>query len=81
MSLEDVRGAELTYYRYVFETESKQEAIKVATVELEKAQAILEEHQIRSGVRGIVRRIHKHIGEAVRKFDTVVTLELLPEDD
>ena len=81
MSLEDVRGAELTYNRYLYEAEAKQEAVNIAISDVEKAKVVLAEHQIRSGVRGIVRRIHKRPGEAVRKFETVLTLELLPEEN
>ncbi len=81
MSLEDVRGAELTYYRYLSETKTKEEAIKIAQEELNQAKIVLESFQIRSGVRGIVRRIHKHPGEAVRNLETVVTLQLLPDDE
>ena len=39
MSLEDVRGAELTYYRYVYDTKGKDEAIKVAKEELNQARS------------------------------------------
>lgn len=79
-SLEELRGAMLTYDRYVYETKSKEEAIKVAEAELNRAKAILDSFQIRSGVRGIVRRIHKRPGEAVQALETVVTLELIGEN-
>ena len=80
-SLEDVRGSELTYNRYVYETKGKEEAVKVAESELEKANIILNSYQIRSGVRGTVRRIHKHDGEAVRALETVVTLQIAMDED
>ncbi len=80
-SMEDVRGAELTYNRYVYELKSKEEAVKVAKLELEQARIMLEMYQIRSGVRGIVRRIHKHDGEAVKALETVVTLQIVKDDD
>jgi HlyD family secretion protein len=81
MSLEDVRGAKLTYDRYVYETESKQAAVEIAKQELKQAQATLDSYQIISGVRGIVHRIHKRAGEAVRSLETVVTLELVPGEE
>ena len=80
-SLEDVRGAELTYNRYVYETIGKAEAVRVAQSELEKAKIILNSYQIRSGVRGTIRRIHKHEGEAVRALETVVTLQVAKDED
>jgi multidrug resistance efflux pump len=80
-SLEDVRGAELTYNRYVYEVIGKEEAIRVAQEELAQAKAIFERCQIRSPSRGTVWRIHKHDGEAVRYLETVVTLKLLPEEE
>jgi HlyD family secretion protein len=80
-SLEDVRGAELTYNRYVYETIGKEEAVKVAQSELEKAKIILNSYQLRSGVRGTVRRIHKREGEAVRALETVVTLQIAKDED
>jgi RNA polymerase sigma factor (sigma-70 family) len=79
-SLEDVRGAELTYNRYVYETIGKEAAIKEAEAEVARAKAVLEQYQVRSPCRGIVWRIHKHSGEAVRYLETVVTLKLLPEE-
>jgi HlyD family secretion protein len=81
MSLEDVRGAELTYFRYAREVESKQAAVEIAKQELKQAQAMVDSYLITSGVRGIVRRIHKRAGEAVRGLETVVTLELMPGEE
>jgi multidrug efflux pump subunit AcrA (membrane-fusion protein) len=80
-SPEDVRGAELTYNRYVYETIGKDETVRVAQSELEKAKIILNSYQIRSGVRGTVRRIHKREGEAVRALETVVTLQISKDED
>ena len=81
MSLEDVRGAELTYYRYVYEAESKVEAIKIAKQELELARATVDSYLITSGVRGIVRKIHKRPGEAVHSLETVVTVEIIAGEE
>jgi multidrug efflux pump subunit AcrA (membrane-fusion protein) len=80
ISLEDIRGAELTFHRYEQETAVKREAIKIAAEELNKAQAQVDSYLITSGVRGIIRKIHKRPGEAVRSLETVVTLQLLEDD-
>ncbi len=81
MSLEDVRGAKLTYDRYVYEVKSKESAVEIAKQELKQAQATVDSYLITSGVRGIVRKIHKRPGEAVRSLETVVTLELRPGEE
>jgi multidrug efflux pump subunit AcrA (membrane-fusion protein) len=81
VSLEDVRGAELTYNRYVHETISKEQTVKVAEEELAQAMKVLDCYQIRSPSRGTIWRLHKHDGEAVRYLETVVTLKLIPEED
>jgi multidrug efflux pump subunit AcrA (membrane-fusion protein) len=79
MSLDDVRGAELTYNRYVHETIGKEQAVKVAEEELAQAKKVLDCYQIRSPSRGTIWRLHKHDGEAVRYLETMVTLKLIPE--
>jgi len=65
-SLEDLRGAKLTWDKYKSEAISKQEAIKVSQQELHQALKIVEMHQIKSKISGIVKIIYKHCGEAVR---------------
>ena len=64
-SYEDVRGAELTYNRYVYETVSKEEAIKVAQEELNQAKTTLDQYEIRSKISGYIKTIYKKDGEAV----------------
>jgi hypothetical protein len=81
MSLEDLRGAKLTYDRYVYELLAKEAAIETAKEELKQAQATVDSYLITSGVRGIVHRIHKRAGEAVQSLETVVTLGLVPGEE
>jgi WD40 repeat protein len=64
-SLEDVRGAELTYNRYVYETIGKIEAVKVAQEELNQAKTTLDQYEIRSKISGYIKTIYKKDGEAV----------------
>ena len=64
-SKEDLRGAELTYNRYVYETVSKVEAIKVAQEELNQAKTTLDQYEIRSKISGYIKTIYKKDGEAV----------------
>jgi WD40 repeat protein len=80
-NMEDLRGAELTYDRYVYEAISKAEAITVAQQEFEQAKKILSQHQIKSKIAGVVKAIYKQPGEAVsapgpgRNADPVLQIE------
>jgi len=64
-TLEDLRGAQLAYDRYVFEVHSKKAAIKVAEEEKRQAQKVLDMYEIRTKIAGIVKSINKYPGEAV----------------
>jgi WD40 repeat protein len=71
-SMEDATGAKLTWERYIYETTSKTEAVKVAATELREAETALEQHVIRSKVNGQVRQVLRHQGEAVKNLDPVL---------
>src|SRR5262249_6192433 len=77
---EEVRGAKFQFEHYYFEAVSKGEAVKVVEQELKQSQTVLEMHQIRSRVRGVIRKIYKHPGEAVRPLEPVFQIELAPEN-
>jgi len=76
---EDMRSAKLTMDRYISEVTSKQQAVIVAQLELKQAKTILDSYEIRSRVRGIVKSINKHQGEAVHKLESVFVVELPKE--
>jgi multidrug efflux pump subunit AcrA (membrane-fusion protein) len=78
-TLEDFRGAELIYHKYVQETHSKEQAIEIAKQELNKARKILEMYEIRSPSRGVIKAIYKRPGEAVKALETVFLIQV-PED-
>jgi WD40 repeat protein len=71
---EDVRGAKLTYDRYVYEAISKVQAITVAEEELNQARKTDDMYDIRSKISGVVKQIHKHKGEAVKQLEPVVQI-------
>ncbi len=73
-SEEDLRGAELTYYRYVYETKGKEEAIHVAQEELNQAKTILDTYEIRTKIPGAIKTIYKKDGEAIRSLDPVMQI-------
>jgi hypothetical protein len=78
-SLEDLRGALMTYNRYVYETNAKEGAINVAKQELNRARKIVESYEIRSPCRGVIKAIYKRPGEAVKALETVFLIQV-PED-
>lgn len=74
-SREDLTGAELTYNKYVYETISKDEAIKVAKQELNQAIKTLSMYEIRPKISGIVKAINKHRGEAIKSLEPVLQIQ------
>jgi RNA polymerase sigma factor (sigma-70 family) len=73
---EDVRAAKLTWDRYIYEVYSKQAEVKVAEQEVKQVETLLRMHEIRSPVRGVLKTIYKHRGEAVRQYETVFVLRI-----
>jgi RNA polymerase sigma factor (sigma-70 family) len=76
---EEVRGAELTYNRYVQEEVAKKANVIVAQRQLSQARTQLKMYEIRSPVDGVIKTVHLRSGEAVKRLETV--LEILPLDD
>jgi RNA polymerase sigma factor (sigma-70 family) len=80
VNLDDIAGALLTVHRYTEEEIAKGAALIVAKRQLESAKTILEMHEIRSPVKGVVKEIHKRRGEAVRALQTVVSIQIDEND-
>jgi multidrug resistance efflux pump len=78
---EDVKASRLAFDKSVAEVKSGGDAVKLAKHELGQAQIVLDKLQVRSSVRGIVSKIHRHDGEAVKALETVVTLQIVKEED
>ncbi len=74
-SQEELRAAELTWVKYKGEVAAKKAAIEVAQAELNQAKTVVEMHNIRSPVRGIVKSIAKHPGEAAKYLETVFVIQ------
>ncbi|MFN4258700.1 MAG: efflux RND transporter periplasmic adaptor subunit [Gemmataceae bacterium] len=70
-SQEEMRGAELTWIRYIYEAIAKQQAIKLSESELRQSQTVLKEHEIRSKIDGIIKMIYRRPGEAVKAMEPV----------
>jgi WD40 repeat protein len=74
-SEEELRGAQLTYVRYRYEVQSKEQAIIVAKEELAQANKTDEMYEIHAKIPGIVKTLYKHEGESVKNLEPVVQLQ------
>jgi multidrug resistance efflux pump len=72
---DDIRAAELQYQRYLEEEIHKAAVVRQAQRELSAALTVLRMHEVRSSLRGVVRRIDKHRGEAVKNLEPVLLIE------
>jgi len=79
ISQEEFRAAKLTWDRSVYEVYSKEAEVKVAEQEAKQAETLLRMHEIRSPVRGTLKTLARHRGEAVRQYETVFVIRI-PED-
>jgi len=71
---EEVSEARAGYERYYQETISKGMQVKVAARELRQSETILEQHQIRSKIKGEVKQLIKHKSESVKNLDSVLEM-------
>jgi multidrug efflux pump subunit AcrA (membrane-fusion protein) len=76
VSDEDFRDARMVWDRYAQEEITKAARVRQARRELRAALTALERCEVRSGVRGVIRAVRKHRGEAVRNLETVVELDV-----
>jgi WD40 repeat protein len=72
---EEIRGARLTWERYIEDENAKFQAINVAKQELQQAQTLLKLHEIRATVPGVVKEITKNLGESVKEQDQVLLIQ------
>jgi RNA polymerase sigma factor (sigma-70 family) len=79
VSDDEIAAAYLVRDRYFQEEVSKKEEVTLAQADLQKAQLLLEMHQVRSPVRGTVVSIFKHRGEAVRQYEPVLRIWIADE--
>src|SRR5262245_7549390 len=73
---EELRGAKLTWDRYIEDENAKFQAINVAKQELQQAKLLLDLYEIRSPVDGVIAEILKKEGEAVRQFEGVFRVRI-----
>lgn len=77
-SPEDLRAAKLGLDRYTSDVEQKKAAIQLANAELEMTRTVVDMHNIRSPVRGVIKAILKHPGEGVQNLEAVFVIQ--PEE-
>jgi multidrug efflux pump subunit AcrA (membrane-fusion protein) len=80
ISAGEYSAAVLTRDKRRQEEVAKKLSVEVEQLELERAQLILEMHTIRSPVSGVVHRIRKRSGEAVRKLETLLEIRTADSD-
>jgi multidrug resistance efflux pump len=76
VSKEEMRAAEMAVDRCDEEENARRAAIAQARTDLAGAQLVVEMHEIRSPVRGVIRTIYKQRGEGVKSLDPVLQLQI-----
>ena len=74
---EEVAGAKLLWYRNHYDAISKKEAIDLAHLELHRAATLLGLYEVRSSIGGVIKRIHRNPGEAIKALEPVVEVRNL----
>jgi RNA polymerase sigma factor (sigma-70 family) len=81
ISLEDVRGAKLTWDKYFYEEIGKRAAVTRAEAEVKLAKTRLKMYEIRSPVSGIITKLYHPRGEGVKAYEPVLQILTAPEHD
>src|SRR5262245_53694957 len=75
---EDKDATMLTYNKYYQEMQTKAGNVKSTEIAVDRASVILELHQLRSPVTGVVRAIYRTRGEGAKALDAVLLIEESP---
>src|SRR5262245_12065272 len=78
MSREDKNAAVLTFAKYRGEAQVEDAGVKTAAHEVDRANLVVDLHQLRSPVTGVVRTIYKMRGEGARALDAILLIEEAP---
>ncbi len=71
-SPEEISERKLAYEKYYNDVFSKREGITVAKKEENQAETLVELHEIRSPIAGVIKTIYKHRGESVKNLEPVL---------
>jgi len=70
-STEDLRAAQLLWNKSTYEAQSKNQAHLQAMLEKNQSGTLLQMHEIRPKISGVIKTIYKKKGESVRKYEAV----------
>jgi WD40 repeat protein len=76
-SEEELRGAKLLWYKSAYDAKNKEKALESAKLEAKSAQTVLELHEVRASIGGVIKQIYKNPGEAVRANEPVFMIHNL----
>lgn len=76
-SEEDLGNAKVIWFKHHCEAIAKKEATTLARLELHQTQTLLAMHEVRSAIPGVIKRIYKNPGEAVKSLEPVVEIHNL----
>jgi WD40 repeat protein len=76
---EEFRGAKLTHERYIEEEKVKRANVLVAQREIQQTDKLLRLHEIRAPISGVIRRIDRQAGEAVKEQEPILRIENLED--
>jgi multidrug resistance efflux pump len=79
VSVEEFKEKKLTVEKFQLEAAVKKEMVNLAQFDVRRAEILLDMHVIRSPVRGVIRVIHKSLGEGVKALEPIV--EIVPEKE
>jgi WD40 repeat protein len=68
-SREDERLAKVQYEKAMYEAETKKDAITQAQLERDSAKTVVELHEVRSSLNGVLKMKHKSRGDAIKALE------------
>lgn len=75
ISREELMLNQSTFEKYQHEAAIKEELVKVVKTDSDRARLIVNLHQLRSPVNGVVRAIYKMRGEGVKALESILLIE------
>jgi multidrug efflux pump subunit AcrA (membrane-fusion protein) len=80
VSKDDYEGAKLTARRYLEEEVAKASAVVKAQQELIQAMAVVDMHEMRTPVSGVIKSVERERGDVAKSLETVLTIEAAPAE-
>jgi RNA polymerase sigma factor (sigma-70 family) len=80
VSKDDYEGAKLTARRYFEEELAKRAGVARAQQELIRAMTAVDMHEVHAPVSGVVKSVERERGDVVKVLETVLTVEVPPDE-